>query len=356
MADHHLPGVTVVLAVYNAGEALERCPVSLAGQDLAPEAFEVVAVDDGSTDDSGRRLDSYAAGHRNMRVSHQEASGGPGGPRNVGTDRAQGEFVFYLDADDQLGDGALRRMLTFARAHESDLVVVGRVTVQDDKVVIPLTPRPPVIDAPLRAAFTSLTPHKLIRRELIVTHGIQFREGFVTWEDGIFLAEVAPRARRISVLEDRVYYIKHREPTRRSAGFYARPRARAAMEIVEILRGLDADPTETDIIAFRLYRRLLRSWNAPRLLRMPQDKQELLISTMRQAAITLLPPSREADLRYELQLRSLAFRTGRLPVVVALVESEQDNRRAPRGRRAVLLPILARAWLGKASRRRRETA
>jgi glycosyltransferase involved in cell wall biosynthesis len=351
MANQRAPGVTVVLPVYNAGEGLVRCLKTLESQDLAHESFEVVAVDDGSTDRSAQRLESYAASHPNVRVFHQDASGGPGGPRNVGTDHARGEFVFYLDADDGLVDDALRRMLTFAREHASDLVVVGRVTVEDDRVVYPLAPEPPLIDAPLRTVFTSLTPHKLIRRELIVKHGIRFREGRVTWEDGIFLAELAPRARRISTLQDRAYYIKHREPTRRSARFYVRPKARAAVEMVEILRRLDADPAEVDIIAFTLYRRLLQSWNAPRFLRMSQHEQELLISTMRKAAIALVPPVHEAKLRYRLHVRSLAFRTGRLPVVIALVESERDNRWGARARHPLLLPILVRAWLAAVTRR-----
>lgn len=230
-------------------------------------------------------------------------------------------------------------------------MVVGRHTVEDGRVVEPLAPAPPLADAPLRAVFASITPHKLIRRELIVRHGIRFREGFVAWEDGMFLAEVGPRARRISALPDLPYYIKHREPNSLSARFPARGRARAAVETVETLRRLGADPVETDAIAAGLYRRLLRTWNGQRFLRMPQHKQQRLVSATHQAAATLAPASWDAGLSSWLQLRSLAFRTGRLSVVVALVESEQDYGRAPHVRRPALYPILARAWLGKARRK-----
>jgi hypothetical protein len=89
---------------------------------------------------------------------------------------------------------------------------------------------------------------------------------------------------------------------------------------------------------------------------MRQERQELLISTMRHAATKLLPPARDSELPYELQLRSLAFRTGQLPVVAALAEAEQDNRFAPHARRPALLPILARAWLSKAARKLSRTA
>jgi hypothetical protein len=230
-------------------------------------------------------------------------------------------------------------------------VVVGRIIVEDGHVFRPLRVTRVAGDAPLRMAFGSLTPHKLIRRELIVQHAIRFPEGRVTWEDGIFLSQVAPRARRISLLQDRVYYIKHRLPDRLSARAWQRGKARAAVEIVDNLRRLDADAAETDAVAFGLYDRLLRIWDAPRFLRLPPEKQALLVSRMQEAAGALLPSSRDAELPYPLQLRSLAFRSGRVPLVAALVRSEQDMRPAAKLRRPVLVPTLTRAWIGKARRK-----
>ena len=115
--------VSVVLPVYNTRRYLAECLDSILAQDLSPEELEVVAVDDGSTDGSGEVLDAYAERHPNLRVIHQENSGWPGRPRNVGRAASRGRYVFFADSDDQLAPSALRALYDFAVAHGSDVVV-----------------------------------------------------------------------------------------------------------------------------------------------------------------------------------------------------------------------------------------
>ena len=115
--------VSVVIPVFNAMPYLHELLESLAGQDLPDDAYEVIAVNDGSTDDSGAELDAFAERHPNVRVVHQENTGWPGGPRNRGLDLARGRYVFFADADDLLGPEALRRLVAFADEHGSDVIV-----------------------------------------------------------------------------------------------------------------------------------------------------------------------------------------------------------------------------------------
>ena len=77
--------VSVVVPVFNAMPYLREFLESLAAQDLPDDAYEVVAVNDGSTDGSGAELDAFAERHPNVRVVHQENTGWPGGPRNRGS-------------------------------------------------------------------------------------------------------------------------------------------------------------------------------------------------------------------------------------------------------------------------------
>jgi len=348
--------VSVVLPVHNGGEEMLACLESLDLQDLDPEDFEVIAVDDGSTDGSGDVLDRFAAAHPNVRVVHQAASGGAGGPRNAGTALARGEFVFYLDADDALIPQALRRMLVFAREHESDVVVVGRMTVEGEQVVTPLHAVRVAVDAPLREAMSSLAPHKLIRRELIVKHRVRFPEQRVAFEDGIFLSRVLPRAGRISVLSDRAHYIKHRRPDRLSREFRAPDKGRSMVEIVDTLRLLGVEEAEIDAIAFGLHRRLMRILGTKRFLRLPREQQEEFVSVIKETAAALVPASRDAELPYPLQLRACAFRTGRVRVVASLAEFEHDTRRLPALRHPALLATLAQTGTAKARVKGRRAA
>ena len=70
--------VSVIVPVYNPGRYIEDCIASLLGQSLPPDAYEIVFVDDGSTDGTPARLDALAAEDPRMKVIHQENSGWSG--------------------------------------------------------------------------------------------------------------------------------------------------------------------------------------------------------------------------------------------------------------------------------------
>jgi hypothetical protein len=91
----------------------------------------------------------------------------------------------------------------------------------------------------------------------------------------------------------------------------------------------------------------MRIWNTKRFLRLRPDAQDDFVSAVH-AATALVPPSRDVALPFRRQLRSLAFRTGRARVVVALAENERDDRRLAELRRPLLFPLLIRALSAKA--------
>ncbi len=203
--------VSVVMPVYNAGQYLLPALLSLEQQDLPPEQFELVAIDDGSTDGSGELLDRWAAQRPHVAVLHQPNSGWPGQPRNRGVEASTGEYVFFMDADDYLGPQALRRMVELARRWDSDVLspkVVGvggrRIT---RRVWAQTTP-----EADLLTAFGDLHPHKLFRRAFLLEHGLRFPEGKVRLEDAIFVSRAFLTARRVATAGDYdYYYLRSRE-------------------------------------------------------------------------------------------------------------------------------------------------
>src|SRR5437763_445605 len=102
------PEVSVIIPVYNAMPYLLTCLSSVLEQTIGRDELEVLAVDDGSTDDSVGQLRLLAAGWPGLRVFRQSHSGGPSRPRNLGLARANGRYVFFLDADDYLAPQALQ--------------------------------------------------------------------------------------------------------------------------------------------------------------------------------------------------------------------------------------------------------
>ncbi|XCM32293.1 glycosyltransferase [Streptomyces parvus] len=202
------PDVTVVVAVYNTMPYLTECLDSLIRQSIGLERLEVVAVDDGSTDGSGTELDRYAERYPDVvKVLHQPNSGGPAAPSNRALDVATGRFVYFIGADDHLGEEALERMVSAADTNGSD-VVVGKMVGTNGRYVHQKLydgnhPDVSLYDSAL--PFT-LANTKLFRRELVEKHSLRFPEDMPVGSDQPFTIEACVRARRISVVSDYTCY------------------------------------------------------------------------------------------------------------------------------------------------------
>lgn len=211
--------VSVIVPVYNPGPYIEDCLASLLRQSLPPDEYEVIFVDDGSTDATPALLDAAAAEDPRIRVVHQENSGWAGKPRNVGIDVSRGEYVMFVDNDDHLGDEALERMYAYGVANAAD-VVVGKMAYKGRSVPVELfrtnRPHATVENAPL---IDSLTPHKMLRRAFLDRTGLRFPEGRRRLEDHVFVTEAYLRADNVSVLSDYVCYYHVRRDDAANAGF-----------------------------------------------------------------------------------------------------------------------------------------
>ncbi|MFE4449676.1 glycosyltransferase family 2 protein [Streptomyces sp. NPDC056796] len=202
------PDVSVVVAVYNTMPYLTECLNSLVGQSIGLERLEVVAVDDGSTDESGAELDRFAARYPGtVKVVHQANSGGPAAPSNRALDVATGRYVYFIGSDDYLGEEALARMVACADEHDSD-VVVGKMVGTNGRYVHQKLYKKNDPDVSLfrsELPFT-LANTKLFRRELVEKHGLRFPEDLPVGSDQPFTIEACVRARKISVLSDYTFY------------------------------------------------------------------------------------------------------------------------------------------------------
>lgn len=113
--------LSLVVPVYNVADYLPKCMESLLCQDFAD--FEIILVDDGSTDGVSPGLcDEYAARDPRVSVIHQE-NGGLGAARNAGLERARGEYLFFIDSDDYIAPGALSRLAEVTERTGSDIVL-----------------------------------------------------------------------------------------------------------------------------------------------------------------------------------------------------------------------------------------
>ncbi|WP_407376090.1 glycosyltransferase family 2 protein [Methanobrevibacter sp.] len=121
--------VSVIIPVYNAADYLKESLDGILNQSLSD--IEVICVDDGSKDNSLEILNEIAASDSRVKVYHQENRGG-GAARNVALTHASGEYIYFMDADDKLKDGALEECYEIAEAKNLHFIIFQAINYAED--------------------------------------------------------------------------------------------------------------------------------------------------------------------------------------------------------------------------------
>ena len=121
--------LSIIVPVYNVEPYLRRCVDSLLDQGEFSD-YEIILIDDGSTDRSGEICEEYASTNEKVRVLHKE-NGGLSSARNAGLAAANGEYVLFVDSDDYLKTGCLAALLETAYQQNADIVCFNYAYVSD---------------------------------------------------------------------------------------------------------------------------------------------------------------------------------------------------------------------------------
>jgi hypothetical protein len=313
--------VTVVVPVYNPGPYLSACVDSLLAQTKDAGSWEAVLVDDGSTDSSPARLDALAADHPHLRVIHQPNSGWPGKPRNVGIDAARGRYVYFMDHDDALGDEALDRLVPFADAIGSDIVIgkmAGHGRSAPRRLFLETRERVTIHDSGIVHA---LSPHKLFRTAFLREHGIRFPEGRRRLEDQVFVLEAYFAASVISIFSDYTCYYHLARSDRGNAATGAADPALAVdpawyfgflRDVLGIVEAKTVPGPQRDRLLRRFVtRELLGHVSGWRFRTARPAQRAAVIHEVRSIIEGTIPPSVDASLGVDLRVIMALLRTGR---------------------------------------------
>ena len=205
------PKVSVIIPVYNVEKYLRQCMDSICGQTLTN--IEILCVDDGSTDGSGKILEEYAAKDSRICVLYQQNKGA-GAARNYGLREAKGEFLSFLDSDDFFEPDMLKEACKSMEQYEADFVVFESDQYYMDKDeyiknpwVLHKKDLPPYMPFKHREltdnvfkTFVGWAWDKLYRRSFVLEHDLWFQEQR-TSNDLLFVFSALVLAKRIAVVE-----------------------------------------------------------------------------------------------------------------------------------------------------------
>ncbi len=124
--------LSIVVPVYNVKEYVEKCLNSLYTQKLTD--YEVIVVDDGSTDGSGELIDTYCKGKANFYVYHKE-NGGLMSAWVFGVGKTKGDYIGFVDSDDYIAEDMFFKMYDKAIQYDSDMVMCDYMMVETEKII-----------------------------------------------------------------------------------------------------------------------------------------------------------------------------------------------------------------------------
>lgn len=203
--------VSAIVPVYNVERYLENCIESICGQTFTD--LEIILVDDGATDHSGKICDNWAQKDSRIRVIHK-ANGGLSDARNAGIEIANGSWYMFVDSDDTITPDTVQRLYQAATEKQCEIAVCNMVRIYDDGATEPFYS--PVTELTVwegQQRFETLKQpsacNKLFRAELF--ENIRFPKGKF-YEDTFVYHVLAHRAKRIVLTgHDGYFYLSRRE-------------------------------------------------------------------------------------------------------------------------------------------------
>ena len=207
------PMVSIIIPVYNAETTLRRCVLSVLGQQY--EDFELLLIDDGSSDGSGGMCDEFARKDARVRVVHKK-NAGVSAARNDAIRLARGRYLQFLDSDDWITPDATRLLVTTAQQTGCEMVVADFYRVMGERVSRKGDiAKEGVLTREEYAAYMMENPalfyygvlwNKLYVRSIVIEHDLKMNEELRYCEDFLFNLEYMLHARTYCALQVPIYY------------------------------------------------------------------------------------------------------------------------------------------------------
>ncbi len=206
--------ISIIVIVFNVESYIMDALDSIVRQTIGLEHLEVIMVDDCSTDNSGKIIDEYANKYENFISIHlPENSGGCGKPRNVGIEKATGEYLMFLDSDDYYADDACEVLYNKIKDNNADIVFSRYIYLLEDHLQKNYSPFGETTEIKVKRInedprLLKIPPSvwtKIYKRTFITDKNLKFLEG-IHAEDLVFTLNAFLEANGIIYLNDHFSY------------------------------------------------------------------------------------------------------------------------------------------------------
>ncbi|WP_084773901.1 glycosyltransferase family 2 protein [Nonomuraea candida] len=311
--------VSVIVNVHNPGDTADACIRSALEQTMPADQYEVIFVDDGSTDGTAERLDTIAALRGNVRALHLPHTGSPMRGRNVGLAAAAGDYVYFLDPGDRLERDAIERM--HDRAVETDAdVLIGRLVRDYGPPMTAFARSTARADVLRDRLLTLLVPQQLYRRAFLEEHELGFAVPGGRMGEQAFVMRAYLHAKVIAVLAEHLCcHLGERPPAEEE------PRA-IARELTGLLDDIDTfvgEGRQRDrMYAYWLRYAVLRPLLTSRFADSSVDRGAHF-RAVQELVERRFPERLDRHLPVQLRVVAAYVRTGRLDQIVLLANSSR---------------------------------
>lgn len=198
------PILSIIIPLYNCEKYIKQCLDTIFRQEMNESEFEVIVIDDGSKDSGYSLASEYAKRHQNILVMKQENQG-VACARNNALEKATGDYVTFVDADDMLVSGSLRTLLKIAVENKADIVKSAHKEVPEDAVCEDFSSSHDNCSIHVMTgeeAIVNITRMKegycwgyLISRKLITDNNLKFPPKVAFMEDWAFITQAILKSR-----------------------------------------------------------------------------------------------------------------------------------------------------------------
>jgi glycosyltransferase involved in cell wall biosynthesis len=208
--------LTFIIPVFNTGDYIARCVDSILNSSLSPTDYEIILVNDGSTDNSFEIINQFTSACKSARCITQE-NRGLGAARNLGLREAKGRYVFFVDSDDYVVSENLSVLAAYAENCQSEVILFESVCRKDNRKDSILNHRPELIGKTfsgeyyLRGYNLQMSVWScLFLRDFLIRNRLQMPEG-IFHEDELFLPTALLKAVDMSFFPKKVYVYNLRD-------------------------------------------------------------------------------------------------------------------------------------------------